>query len=186
MPSYHGWAMARVLKAMLGLVLSLLLFVPTASAARDDDAYDGNIFALYAGNGSLVPPASTLAESQAAGRTSVLIFYLDDSRTSKAFAPAVSELQRLWGRSIDLMPLTTDALQDRIDRGVSDPAHYWHGRIPQVVVINGEGRLLLDEEGQVPLEAINLAISEATGLPAPEGVSTTLSFNELNTEVLTR
>jgi hypothetical protein len=84
------------------------------------------------------------------------------------------------------MPLTTDALQDRIDRGVSDPAHYWHGRIPQVVVINGEGRLLLDEEGQVPLEAINVAISEATGLPAPEGVSTSLSFNELNTEVLTR
>ena len=45
---------------------------------------------------------------------------------------------------------------------------------------------VLDEEGQVPLEAINVAISEATGLPAPEGVSTSLSFNELNTEVLTR
>ena len=48
------------------------------------------------------------------------------------------------------------------------------------------GTVLLDEEGQVPLDTINKAISKATGLPAPEGVSTSLSFNELNTEVQTR
>jgi hypothetical protein len=53
-------------------------------------------------------------------------------------------------------------------------------------VLDGSGRVLLDEEGQVPLEAINKAVSEATGLPAPEGISTSLSFNELNTEVQTR
>ena len=165
--------------------LCLMLIVLPAQAIRETDSYDGNIFALYAGNGSLVPPAVTLADSQQAGRTSVIVYYLDDSRTSKAFSPAVSELQRLWGNSVDLLPLTTDALQGRSgDR--SDPAHYWHGIIPQVVVINGEGKVLLDEEGQVPLEAINSAISQATGLPAPQGESMSLSFNELNTEVISR
>ena len=91
-------------------VLSLILMVLPAQAIRETDSYDGNIFALYAGNGSLVPPAVTLADSQQAGRTSVIVYYLDDSRTSKAFSPAVSELQRLWGNSVDLLPLTTDAL----------------------------------------------------------------------------
>ena len=55
-----------------------------------------------------------------------------------------------------------------------------------MVVIDGDGQLLLDEEGQVPLEQINTAISQATGLPAPQGESMSLSFNELNTEVISR
>ncbi|NBD32643.1 MAG: thioredoxin family protein, partial [Cyanobacteria bacterium] len=33
-----------------------LWLMPSAIAGLDDDRYDGNIFALYAGNGSLVPP----------------------------------------------------------------------------------------------------------------------------------
>ena len=167
-------------------VLALMLMALPAQAIRETDSYDGNIFALYAGNGSLVPPAVTLADSQKAGRTSVIVYYLDDSRTSKAFSPAVSELQRLWGNSVDLLPLTTDALQGRATNDRTDPAHYWHGIVPQVVVIDGDGQLLLDEEGQVPLELINAAISQATGLPAPQGESMSLSFNELNTEVISR
>ena len=167
-------------------VLSLMLLALPAMAIRETDSYDGNIFALYAGNGSLVPPAVTLADSQQAGRTSVIVYYLDDSRTSKAFSPAVSELQRLWGNSVDLLPLTTDALQGKDTNDRTDPAHYWHDIVPQVVVIDGDGQLMLDEKGQVPLEQINAAISEATGLPAPQGESMSLSFNELNTEVISR
>ncbi len=167
-------------------VLALVLMALPAQAIRETDSYDGNIFALYAGNGSLVPPAVSLADSQQSGRTSVIVYYLDDSRTSKAFSPAVSELQRLWGNSVDLLPMTTDALQGRATNDRTDPAHYWHGIVPQVVVIDGDGQLLFDEEGQVPLEQINAAISEATGLPAPQGESMSLSFNELNTEVISR
>ena len=70
--------------------------------------------------------------------------------------------------------------------GAADPASYWHGRIPQVVIVDGNGNILLDEEGQVPLGSINAAISKATGIAAPQGVSTSLSFNEVNTEVQTR
>ncbi len=178
--------MARLLSSLLGLVIAITALGAPAMASLNSDSYDGNIYALYAGNGSLVPPATSLSESQAAGRTSVLIFYLDDSSTSKAFAPVVSELQRLWGNAVDLMPLTTDPLQGREAIGAADPASYWHGRIPQVVVVDGNGNILLDEEGQVPLGSINAAISKATGIAAPQGVSTSLSFNEVNTEVQTR
>jgi len=37
----------------------------TALASINDDRFDGNIFVLYGGNGSLVPPKVTLAKSLA-------------------------------------------------------------------------------------------------------------------------
>ena len=175
-----------VLRSLVAAGLCFLLMANPAEAARDTDSYDGNIFALYAGNGSLVPPATTLKDALEKERTSVIVFYLDDSSTSKIFAPVVSELQRLWGREVDLLPFTTDAFQGDASQDRSDPATYWHGTIPQVVVIDGKGKVLLDEDGQVPLEAINAAISAATGIEAPAEGSTTISFNELNTEVLSR
>ena len=173
---------------LLSVVAALLFAVAPVQAVLNDDAYDGNIYALYAGNGSLVPPANTLADTLAEGRTAVIVYYLDDSAVSKRFAPVVSELQRLWGRRIDLLPLTIDGLQGREPTGSSDPAAYWHGRIPQVVVIGPDGRVVFDEEGQVPLIAINAAISTATGLPAPAlpEVNQGGSFNEVNIEVTTR
>ena len=178
--------MRSVLRTLIAAGLCLLLLASPSDAARDTDSYDGNIFALYAGNGSLVPPATTLKDALAKERTSVIVFYLDDSSTSKIFAPVVSELQRLWGREVDLLPFTTDAFQGDNSQDPAYLATYWHGTIPQVVVIDGKGKILLDEDGQVPLEAINAAISAATGIEAPAQGSTTISFNELNTEVLSR
>ena len=178
--------MRPVLRSLIAVGLSLLLLASPSEAARDTDSYDGNIFALYAGNGSLVPPPTTLKDALENERTSVIVFYLDDSSNSKIFSPVVSELQRLWGRELDLLPLTTDAFQGEDSQDPSEPATYWHGTIPQVVVIDGKGNVLLDEDGQVPLEAINAAISAATGIEAPAQGSTTISFNELNTEVFSR
>jgi hypothetical protein len=177
--------MASLLHALLSLCLALLLLVSPAAAARDSDSYDGNIYALYAGNGSLVPPVTTLADTLESGRTGVIVFYLDDSADCKRFAPVVSELQRLWTRSIDLMPLNIDPLQGREANGPSDPASYWNGTIPQVVVIAPDGRVVLDRDGQVPLQMINTAISEATGLPAPDerSINPGGTFNEVNIEV---
>ena len=177
--------MAFPVQALIIFSMVLMLSVSPATAARDSNSYDGNIYALYAGNGSLVPPATTLQESRAAGRTAVLIYYLDDSADCKRFAPVVSELQRLWTRSVDLMPLGIDPLQGRPAEGPDDPATYWHGGIPQVVVIAPDGAVLLDEDGQVPLALINAAISDATGLPAPDErtINPGGSFNEVNIEV---
>jgi len=174
---------------VLALMVGLLGLAPArAQASLTNNNYDGNIYALYAGNGSLVPPRSSLEQALAEQRPAVVIYYLDDDTASKQFAPVVSELQRLWGNSIELIPLVTDPLQNRPDRGPADPAHYWHGRIPQVVVFSPEGRVLLDQEGQVPLDAINDAVSQASGITIPEEFrrSTTVSINELNAEVVRR
>ena len=177
--------MGCLLVRALSLLAALLLVVAPAQAVLNDDRYDGNIYALYAGNGSLVPPANPLSDSLDQGRTAVIIYYLDDSAVSKRFAPVVSELQRLWGRSIDLLPLTIDPLQGREATGPADPASYWHGSIPQVVVIGPDGKVMFDQEGQVLLSDINVAISQATGIPAPDVPSLDQegSFNEVNIEV---
>jgi hypothetical protein len=173
---------------LIALLVGLSGAPSAALASLDNDRYDGNIFALYAGNGSLVPPRSSLAQAMADQRVAVLIYYLDDSSVSKRFAPTVSELQRLWGNQVELMPLVTDPLQNRPDSGRTDPAHYWHGEIPQVVVIDADGRVRFDQSGQVNVDAISAAISEATGIPLRQGAapSATLSFNELNTEVVSQ
>ena len=180
--------MGRLLPRVLCCVVALLLLVSPAQAVLNDDNYDGNIYALYAGNGSLVPPANTLEDTLADQRAAVIVYYLDDSAVSKRFAPVVSELQRLWGRGIDLLPLTIDPLQGRQPTGAADPASYWRGQIPQVVVIDPNGEVVFDQEGQVSLGSINDAISRATGLPAPElpAINQEGSFNEVNIEVTTR
>ena len=172
----------------LALLLSLSLLPGAAHASLENDRFDGNIFSLYAGNGSLVPPRSTLAQALGSHRTAVLVFYLDDSSVSKRFAPVVSELQRQWGNRIDLIPLVTDPLQGRPEKGPTDPAHYWKGEIPQVVVVDGDGRVRFDAAGSMELAAIDAAISEATGLPLPAGqrAGATISINELNSEVLSQ
>ena len=182
-----GAALALVL-ALGCLLTSLLGAAPAALASLTNNNYDGNIYALYAGNGSLVPPRSTLEQALADQRPAVIVYYLDDDASSKQFSPVVSELQRLWGNSIELIPLVTDPLQNRRPTGPEDPATYWHGHTPQVVVFNAEGRVLFDGEGAVSLEAINQAVSEATGIPLPEGFrsSTTVLINELNAEVVSR
>ena len=180
--------MGRLLPRVLCCVVVLLLLVSPAQAVLNDDNYDGNIYALYAGNGSLVPPANTLEDTLADQRTAVIVYYLDDSAVSKRFAPVVSELQRLWGRGIDLLPLTIDPLQGRQPTGAADPASYWRGQIPQVVVIAPKGEVVFDQAGQVSLGSINEAISRATGLPAPElpAINQEGSFNEVNIEVTPR
>ncbi|MEN9766300.1 MAG: hypothetical protein RLZZ32_260 [Cyanobacteriota bacterium] len=182
--------LARLLKPLAALALSLVLALgvlpAAAQAARDTNSYDGNIYALYAGNGSLVPPRSTLAQAMADHRPIVLGFFLDDSAASKQYAIVFNELQRLWGRSAELILLPTDPLQDRKGQGAADPATYWKGVIPQVVVFNQDGKAVLDQSGPVSIDAINAALTEVTGLK-PQGdvtLSLNLDVNELNSEIV--
>nr|APP87868.1 hypothetical protein PCKR_063 [Paulinella micropora]AQX44635.1 hypothetical protein PFK_063 [Paulinella micropora] len=169
-------------------LLTLLLIAESVNASRTTNSYDGNIYPLYAGNGSLVPPPISLGEALKNHRIIVLAFYLDDSAESKIFAPVLSEVQRLWGRSIELIILPTDPLQWQSNSDPLQPAYYWHGRIPQVVVIDKSGTILMDEEGQVPIEIINKAISRASGRESSfePKESETLSFNELNSELVSQ
>jgi len=173
----------RAVSPVPALILFALLIGPEAArASLENDRYDGNIFALYAGNGSLVPPRLSLAEALEEQRVSVLVYYLDDSAVSKQFTGVVSELQRVWGSAIELLPLVTDPLQGRAEEGPTDPLHYWGGTIPEVVVLAADGHVVFAGSGQVELAALHEALSRATGLPLPPEVAqrSAVSFNELN------
>ena len=182
--------LARLLKPLaalaLCLVLALGLLPAPAQAARDTNSYDGNIYALYAGNGSLVPPRSTLSQALEEHRPVVLGYFLDDSAASKQYAVVFNELQRLWGRSVELILLSTDPLQNRKAEGPGDPATYWKGVIPQVVVFNTDGKTVLNEGGPVSIDAINAALTEVTGLKPQGDVTLSLNreVNELNSEIV--
>ena len=174
--------MKNLIKILLSLLVLMLIQAQPANSARDTNSYDGNIYPIYAGNGSLVPPSTTLSKSLENKRTSVLVYYLDDNASSKLFAPVVSGIKLLWSTSVDLIPLTTDELQNKPSKDPKEPSYYWHGVIPQVVIIDGEGNVVLDQEGQVPIESINAAISSATGLKEPSFTVSIKSFNEYNSE----
>ncbi len=171
-----------ILRILSPFLIIFILSVNPAFSARDTNSYDGNIFPIYAGNGSLVPPPSSLSESLKNKRTSVLVFYLDDSSTSKQFAPVVSGIKLLWSSTVDLIPLAIDELDNEDEKTFKDPGFYWHGKIPQIVILDGEGNILLDEEGQVSFEQINDAITKGTGLKKPDFDLTIKSFNEYNSE----
>ena len=171
-----------LLRIFYSLLILFFLFVNPVYSARDTDSYDGNIYPIYAGNGSLVPPPSTLSESLKNERTSVLVFYLDDSATSKQFAPVVSGIKLLWSSSVDLIPLSIDELDNNDEKTFEDPGYYWHGNIPQTVILDGKGNVLLDKEGQVSFDDINNAITIGTGLEKPDFNLTVKSFNEYNSE----
>ncbi len=171
-----------MIRIFSSLLILFFLFVGPVYSARDTNSYDGNIYPIYAGNGSLVPPPSSLSESLKNERTSVLVFYLDDSATSKQFAPVVSGIKLLWSSCIDLIPLAIDELDNDDQKTFKDPGYYWHGKIPQTVIIDGKGNVLLDEEGQISFDEINDAITKATGLKKPDFNLTVKSFNEYNSE----
>ena len=97
------------MKIIQWVLIALIFLSPyEANASRDSDSYDGNIFPIYAGNGAIVPPQTTLKESLKNKRVAVLFFYLDDSSDSKAMAPIISGLDLIWRNNIDIIALTTD------------------------------------------------------------------------------
>ena len=53
------------MKIIQWILIALIFLSPyKANASRDSDSYDGNIFPIYAGNGAIVPPQTTLQESK--------------------------------------------------------------------------------------------------------------------------
>ncbi|MEN9248893.1 MAG: thylakoid membrane photosystem I accumulation factor [Gloeomargarita sp. GMQP_bins_120] len=174
-----------------GLMVCLLIvfgWVQPAGAGLQDDRFDGNIFALYAGNGSLVPPRVTLKEALAhPERPAMLVYYLDDSRDCKMFASTVSQVQRFYGRAIDIIPITVDSLLPTEQADSTNPITYYRGRVPQVVILagkDGENHVLLDEVGQVSFNRIDAVLANWFGIPPRQPVPVTpRQFNEVNVEL---
>ncbi len=177
------------MKYLICLLITLLInFYPFSplQASRTTDSYDGNIFPIYAGNGSIVPPQTTLKDSINNNRVSILFFYLDDNANSKALAPAISGLDLIWRNSIDIIALTTDELQNKISKNFTDESFYWNGLIPQTVVIDGDGNVKYDKNGLIDIDKINRIISDIKGLKYDDSTFSIESFNEYNSRISKR
>ncbi len=170
------------MKLFQSIIILLIIFTSyPANASRDSNSYDGNIFPIYAGNGAIVPPQTTLEESLKNQRVSVLFFYLDDSSDSKAMAPVISGLDLIWRNNIDLIALTTDELQkENINSNPYQPNNYWNGLIPQTVVVDSNGEIRFDKNGMVNIDDLNNIIGKLVGIDISDTKFSVESFNEYN------
>jgi thiol-disulfide isomerase/thioredoxin len=155
-----------------------------ALATVDDDNYEGNIFMLYAGNGSLVPAHGTLAQALTEHKPTMLAFYVDDSRDCKKFAIVISRIQSSYAKAAEIIAVDVDRIA--LDtNSPSEPSYYYSGGVPQVVVFNQAGDVVLNKKGQVPFEEIDDKFREIFDLlPRDESVELKRrSFNEFSSEL---
>lgn len=155
-------------------------------ASLTDDRFDGNIFALYAGNGSLVPPKVPLDQALAKREAAIVLFYIDDSADCKRFASLYSQLQAGYGRAAEFIPISADTVLPGVTYEATDARHYYRGQVPQLVVFDPAGKVVLDESGQTKFEVIDDRLRQMFDL-LPREESNTLrrrQFNEVNAELI--
>ncbi|MEA5509215.1 thylakoid membrane photosystem I accumulation factor [Crocosphaera sp. UHCC 0190] len=181
------WVVKGCLTCLLTLWLMLGLWgICPASASVDDDRLDGNIFVVYAGNGSLVPAKLTLMDSLKREMPTVLVFYLDDSRDCKQFALIVSRIQEFYGRAANIIPVSVDGIPVKDNYTPQEAGYYYKGAVPQTVVLDQQGKLIFDGKGQVRYEAVDDVLREVFNL-LPRSQSVELkrrTFNEFNGELV--
>ncbi|WP_199192200.1 thylakoid membrane photosystem I accumulation factor [Chlorogloea sp. CCALA 695] len=171
----------------LMLVMCLLLLgMPTANAEIDTDRFEGNIFVLYAGNGSLVPSKVTLAESIAGARPTILVYYVDDSSDCKLYAITVSNMQAFYGRVADIIPVNVDAIPVQSSYKPTEAGYYYKDIVPQVVILDKSGKVVFDRQGQVPYEQVDDKLRQVFNLlPREESKELKLRpVNEFNNELV--
>jgi hypothetical protein len=175
-----------LLSFVLALALLISLGTPAAFASLTDDHYDGNIFALYAGNGSLVPPKVTLAESFRRKRPALLVFYIDDSSDCKVYASVVSRLDGAYGWAADFIPVSVDTIIPKANYEPTEPGYYYAGYTPQTVLLDQTGKVRLTDKGILPYEQVDDAFREVFDLlPRSESVELRRrQLNEVSTELV--
>jgi hypothetical protein len=178
-------------RRLAGLCLVVLLSwllgsASPALASLNDDRLDGNIFVVYAGNGSLVPSRLTLAQSFDRKMPAILVYYLDDSKDCKEFAIVVSRMQEFYGRAASIIPVSVDSIPVKSTYSPDEPGYYYDGVVPQTVILDEKGKEVFNGKGQVKYEAVDDVLRKVFDL-LPRSESTQLkrrSFNEFNTELV--
>ncbi len=176
----------RFMLAFVALLMICLTIAQPAWASLDDDRYDGEIFALYAGNGSLVPPKMTLADTMKQKKPALLVFYTDDSSDCKRFSNVVSQTQAFYGRVIDILPIRVDSLPLKDKFEPTEPGYYYKGFVPQTIVFDQTGKVRLNEVGAISYEQIDDEFRKVFDL-LPRSESVILKrrpVNEINTELV--
>jgi hypothetical protein len=170
------------------IAFSLSIAAPNiAQASLQDDRFDGNIFALYAGNGSLIPPRVTLAQSFSGKRPTLLTFYIEDSKDCKQFSNVVSELQAYYGRVIDFIPVNVDSIPAELSSYTpQDPGFYYTGKVPQTLLFDASGKKILEVVGKGTFNEFDDALREIFNLlPRTESMELKRrSLNEVNAELV--
>jgi hypothetical protein len=160
-----------VSKCLLLLLWLFIISIQPAIAGIKDDHYDGNIFVIYAGNGSLVPAKETLAQTLAEHKPAIVTFYIDDSSDCKKYAQVVSEVQAFYGRAAEIIPISVDTILADKTYQPTEPGYYYSGGVPQVVIFDQLGKVVLNKKGQVPFTEIDDKLREIFDLlPRTESV----------------
>lgn len=182
-----SWSRHLLISCCLTILLFTASFLTPAPsfASLTDDKFDGNIFALYAGNGSLVPPRESLKESFDRNRPVILTFFVDDSQDCKKFAGVISELQKYYGKFAAFTPINADTILPQPSYAKTDPGYYYKGLLPQTVILDQEGKIVFDGTGQIKYEVLDDVFREVFQLlPRTESVELKQrAFNEVNTEL---
>ena len=176
----------RILFLIALCSIVLFLHASPATASIDNDRYDGNIFVVYAGNGSLVPSKLTFTQALERETPIILVYYLDDSSDCKEFAIVVSRLQEFYGRAANIIPISVDTIKVKDNYSKNEVGYYYQGFIPETVVLDFDHSVVFDGVGQVKYEDIDDKLREVFDLlPRTESVELKRrSFNEFNTELV--
>ncbi len=182
--NYFKCAWRSLVTTLLIFVCSCLLIYP-ALAGIEDDKYDGNVFVLYAGNGSLVPAKTSLADSLKASKPALLVFYVDDSTDCKKYSTVISQLQGYYGKAASFIPVTADSLALDKKYPATEAGYYYSGKVPQTVVIDKQGKVRLNEVGQLSFEKMDDTLRTVFDLlPRKDSIELKRrTFNEFNSEL---
>jgi hypothetical protein len=172
-------------KCLLLVICLLIIGIQPALAGMKDDKYEGNIFVVYAGNGSLVPPRQSLAQTLAQHKPALLAFYVDDSKDCKQYAVFISQTQAYYGKGAEIIPISVDTMPIKESYDPTEPGYYYSGAVPQVVIFDKSGKVVLNKKGQVPFEEIDDKFREVFDLlPRDQSIEfKQRSFNEFSSEL---
>lgn len=173
-------ALMIIVRVMVMLWLVGLTWVSPVFAGVGDDRFDGNIFVLYGGNGSLVPPKVTLEQSlQELNRPALLLFYVDDSSDCKRVTPLMNQVQLYYGKLVSLIPVNVDSLQ-----GDNQLGKYYGGFVPQWVLVNTGNESVYTYEGLPNPADLDQALRSVVGIETPSPMAQLKNdspfFNEFN------
>ena len=172
----------RIAISLLILVASFSVWIFPVSASINNDRYEGNVYVLFGGNGSLVPPRMDLPTSLKREKPAILVFYIDDSSDCKQFSIEVTRIQEFYGRAASIIPVSVDSFIDKDSYTPQEPPYYYSGVVPETVILDQKGKVVYDGKGQVPYEEIDDTLREVFDLlPREESeVLKRRSFNEFN------
>ncbi|MGY6528303.1 MAG: thylakoid membrane photosystem I accumulation factor [Cyanobacterium sp.] len=176
----------RVILVFLSCLCLWASYPQNSMADIDTDRYDGNIFVVYAGNGSLVPPRLTLKQSFERKLPAIIVYYLDDNSDSKEFAFIVSRFQEFYGRAASIIPVNVDTIPVKDSYKPDEVGYYYEGIIPQTVILDENEKEIYNGKGIIEFEEVDDILRNLFNLlPRSESVQLKRkTFNQFNSELV--